>query len=218
MLSATLINAEEPAKSEWNLRKDKIGIQVYSRKIEGLKYREFKGIVEMESTLAATLALLDDSGACVDWLYRCESARVLQRSGLRMRHVYQVSDLPFPAATRDAIIKVELLDYKTDSIRVTNQSVPDFIEATSFVRIRDSYGTYLLEQLDEFRVRLTWTQYIDPAGSLPAFMVNALLTDVPFNSLKKFREVVKKEKYRDAKFIYDDSGTPIDLIYDETWR
>jgi hypothetical protein len=73
-----------------------------------------------------------------------------------------------------------------------------------------------LQQLDEDRLRLTWTQYIDPAGSLPAFMVNALLTDVPFNSLKKFREVVKKEKYRNARFIFDESGTPIDLTYGET--
>jgi hypothetical protein len=47
-------------------------------------------------------------------------------------------------------------------------------------------------------------------------MVNALLTDVPFNSLKKFREVVKKEKYQNARFIFDESGTPIDLIYGET--
>ena len=216
MLITMLIGAEEAVESEWNLRKDKIGIQVYSRKVEGLAYREFKGIVDIKSTLAASLALLDDTEACVDWLYRCESARVLQKSGIRQRHVYQVSDLPFPAATRDAIIKVELLDYSADSIRVTNQSVPDFIETTSLVRIRDSYGTYLLQQLDEQHLRLTWTQYIDPAGSLPAFMVNALLTDVPFKSLKKFREVVKKEKYRNARFIYDESGTPIDLIYGET--
>jgi hypothetical protein len=210
------IGAEEAVKSEWNLRKDKIGIQVYSREVEGLAYREFKGIVEIESTLAATLALLDDTEACVDWLYRCESARILQRSGIRQRHVYQVSDLPFPAATRDAIIKVELLDYKTGSIRVALQSAPDFIEATSLVRIRDSYGTYLLQQLDDHRLKLTWTQYIDPAGSLPAFMVNALLTDVPFKSLKNFREVVKKEKYQNARFIFDESGAPIDLIYGET--
>jgi hypothetical protein len=216
MLIAMFIGAEEAVESEWTLRKDKIGIQVYSRKVEGLAYREFKGIVDIESTLAASLALLDDTEACVDWMYRCESARVLQKSGIRQRHVYQVSDLPFPAASRDVIIKVELLDYSTDSIRVTNQSVPDFIETTSLVRIRDSYGTYFLQQLDDDRLRLTWTQYIDPAGRLPAFMVNALLTDVPFNSLKKFREVVKKEKYRNARFIFDESGTPIDLIYGET--
>ena len=215
MLSTVFTDAEEPDGSDWVLRKDKVGIQVYSRKIEGLAYREFKGILELESTLAASLALLDDAEACVDWLYRCESARVLQRTGISQRHVYQVSNLPFPAATRDVIVKVELQDYKADSIRVVLQSAPDFIEATSFVRIRNSHGAYLLQQLDEHRLRLTWTQYIDPEGSLPAFMVNALLTDVPFISLKKFREIVKKEKYRQARFIFDESNTPIDLIYGE---
>jgi hypothetical protein len=215
MLSTLFTNAEEPERSDWILRKDKVGIQVYSRKIEGLAYREFRGIVELESTLAASLALLDDADACVDWLYRCESARVLQRTGIAQRHVYQVSDLPFPAATRDVIVKVELQEYKANSIRVVLQSAPDFIEATSFVRIRESYGTYLLQQLDEHHLRLTWTQYIDPEGRLPAFMVNALLTDVPFNSLRKFSEIVKKEKYRQARFIFDDSDTPIDLIYGE---
>jgi hypothetical protein len=46
-------------------------------------------------------------------------------------------------------------------------------------------------------------------------MVNALLTDVPFNSFRKFSEIVKKEKYRQARFIFDDSDIPIDLIYGE---
>jgi len=215
MLSTLLTDAEEPDRSDWILRKDKAGIQVYSRKIEGSAYREFRGIVELESTLASTLALLDDADACVDWLHRCESARVLQTTGITQRHVYQVSNLPFPAATRDVIVKVELQEYKANSIRVVLQSTPDFIEATSFVRIRESYGTYLLQQLDEHHLRLTWTQYIDPEGNLPAFMVNALLTDVPFNSLRKFSEIVKKEKYRQARFIFDDSDTPIDLIYGE---
>jgi hypothetical protein len=215
MLSTLFTNAEEPERSDWILRKDKVGIQVYSRKIEGFAYREFRGIVELESTLAASLALFNDADACVDWLYRCESASVLQRTGISQRHVYQVSDLPFPAATRDVIVKVELQEYKANSIRVVLQSAPDFIEATSFVRIRDFYGTYLLQQLDEHHLRLTWTQYIDPEGRLPAFMVNALLTDVPFNSLRKFSEIVKKEKYRHARFVFDENNSPIDLIYGE---
>jgi len=215
IIPVTFVEAAESAKSEWALKKDKDGIRVYIRKIEGRMYREFKGIVEIETTLTRALALLDDSDACEEWLYRCESARILQRSGLRERHVYQVTNLPFPAATRDAIIKVTLLDYQTGRIRVDLQSTPDFIPATSLVRIRDSYGTYLLEQLDEHHMRLTWTQYVNPAGNLPAFVVNALLTDVPFKSLKNFRETVQKEKYRNARFIYDESGTPVDLSYGE---
>lgn len=213
-LPALLIDAEETRAAHWKLRKDKDGIQVYSRKVEGSRHREFKGVVEFDATLASSLALLDDASACTDWVYRCTLSRVLERLGPLERIVYQANDLPFPAATRDIVFRVTLA-YKAGSIRVNLQSVPDYLDTTSYVRIRDSYGFYLLEQLDVKRLRLTWVHYIDPAGILPAFVVNLLLTDVPFTSLKNFRDVVKRQKYASARFIYDETGTPVNLFYGE---
>jgi len=163
--------------------------------------------VELNATLASSLALLADAEACTDWLHRCELSKVLQRTGLLERHIYQVSDLPFPAASRDMIFKATVLQTEEGNIRIDLQSKPDFLEKTGYIRITDSYGSYLLEKLGETRTRLTWVQYVDPAGALPAFIVNSMLTDVPFKSLENFKKVVKRQKYRDAMFIHHEDGS-----------
>ncbi len=163
--------------------------------------------MELNATLASSLALLDDAEACPDWIHRCELSRVLERTGSLERHIYQVSDLPFPAASRDMIFKATIRQTEDGSIRIDLHSKPDFIEETRYIRITESYGSYLLEKLDEHRTRLTWIQYVDPAGALPAFMVNSMLTDVPFKSLENFKKVVTREKYRDASFIHHEDGS-----------
>lgn len=191
----------------WTQRKDKHGIQIYSRRVAGSKYEEFKGVTEVNATLASSLALLDDAGACPDWLHRCELSRVLQRTGLLERHIYQISDLPFPANSRDMIFKATAVQSADGNIRINLQSRPDFIEETGYVRVIESYGSYLLEKLSENRTRLTWIQYVDPGGALPAFMVNSMLTDIPFRSLENFKNVVKREKYRNARFIRHEDGS-----------
>ncbi len=205
--------AGSSADSDWKLRKDKDGIMVFSRHVSGSKYEEFRGTVEIDASLAAGLALLDDTKVCPEWLYRCQSSKVLARRAGMERIIYQVTDLPFPAATRDAIFHARVHQLPSGDIRVDLDSEPDYIEDTSFIRIRKARGHYLLEKISAERSRLTWTQFVDPAGQLPAFMVNSLLTDIPWRSLRRFRQLVTRSDYQKARFVYDASGTPVGLIY-----
>lgn len=191
---------------DWLPRKNKNGIQVYSRQVEDSKYEEFKGVVEIDASLASSLALLDDAEACADWLHQCEMSKILDTSGPLERHIYQVNNLPFPAASRDMVFKARVVFVEDGNIRINLVATPDFIDETEYIRIKESRGAYLLEKIDEQRTRLTWIQYVDPAGALPAFMVNSMLTDMPFKSLRNFRKVVQREKYRNVKIIQAEDG------------
>ena len=197
----------------WRLRKDRDGISVFSRHVTDSRYEEFRGSVEIEATLASGLALLDDTSVCAQWLYRCLSSKTLARKGGMERIIYQITDLPFPAANRDAIFRARVHQLPDGDIRVDLVSEPDYMEQTDNVRIRKARGYYLLHRIDATRSRLTWTQLVDPAGRLPAFMVNSLLTDIPWRSLGNFRKLVKRRKYQQARFVYDDRGSPVGLIY-----
>ena len=96
------------------------------------------------------------------------------------------------------------------------------------IRITNAHGSYLLEPLlpeadmdgddngnqgrVQQRSRLTWQQYIDPAGSLPSWIVNRMLTDLPYKSLQAFRKLITTQPYRDTTFGYDSEGIPDSLI------
>ena len=207
LLLCLSVMAEDKGNEAWKLRKDKNEIQVYSRLAAGLKYEEFKAVVELDATLVSSLSLLDDAEACVDWIYRCELSRVVHTTGLLERHIYQVSSLPFPAASRDMILKATVFLEDAEKIRIGLESRPGFIKETTNIRIKEAHGSYLLEKLDENHTRLTWIQYVDPAGALPAFIVNSMLTNLPYKSLENFRKVVKRKKYRDSKIIQHEDGS-----------
>lgn len=207
-----MLAAQSPAAESWRLDRDDEGIKVYTRDVEDSRYRAFRGVVDLETSLPGAVGLLDNTAACEQWLHLCQESRLLEEVDWSERFIYQVSDLPFPASTRDAIFRASIAQQPNGDIHIDLASRPDFIPETRYVRIHDSHGQYLLQKLDDDTTRLTWTMYIDPAGSLPAFLVNRLLTDIPFQSLRNFRELVKQEKYQVLKFRYDDHGQAVDLV------
>ncbi|MEX2489846.1 MAG: START domain-containing protein [Pseudomonadales bacterium] len=211
LIAAILVSGNMAAAEDWQLDRHEDGIKVYTRKIEDLKHREFKGVVELETSMASAVGLLDDTEACQDWLHMCQESRVLEQKNFSERYIYQVTDLPFPASTRDAVFRAVISQSTSRDIRIDLTSRPEFIPETRYVRIHDSYGSYLLEKLEDNGIRLTWTMYVDPAGSLPAFLVNRLLTDTPFESLRNFREVVQRDKYQMLMFEYDEHNKAVDL-------
>jgi hypothetical protein len=192
----------------WETRLDKDGILVQSRLTAGAKYQEFRAEAEIDATVAQAIALLKDTPACRHWLFRCKESRLIREMSSTERIFYQVTSLPFPAKSRDAIFHAAITFEGPSSVRVTMSSMPDEVPQTKHVRVREAFGTYLLEPTRENKLRVTWQQYVDPGGSLPAWLVNSMLTDLPFKSLRAFRERVKQSPYRDATWVYGPDGTP----------
>ena len=81
------------------------------------------------------------------------------------------------------------------------------------VRITESQGFYHIEPVDTETISLTWQFYVDPAGALPAFLVNSMVTDLPFKSLSAFRDLVRQPPYNSAFFVYDESGVPVNIRF-----
>ena len=197
----------------WELKQDDEGIEVYVRTVEGSRYKAFKAVAVVDAGLPSLAAILDHTEACPRWLHRCESGTLLEQMNDTERLFHQVTDLPFPARTRDAIFyaRVDYLD--GGRVLITLEARPDAYPATKHVRIMEAAGTYLLEPLDGGRTRITWEQQADPGGRLPAWIVNALLTDMPFKSMQALRELVQEPPYKDAHVVYDEAGNPRALAY-----
>lgn len=205
-----LMNTEAHA---WETQLDKDGILVQSRLTAGAKYQEFRAEAEIDATVAQAIALLKDIPACRQWLFRCKESRLITEISTTERIFYQVTSLPFPAKSRDAIFHAAMSFEGVSSVRVTMSSMPDEIPQTRHVRVREAFGSYMLETIGEHKLRVTWQQYVDPGGSLPAWLVNSMLTDLPFKSLRAFRDLVKQSPYRDAIWAYGPDGTPTGISF-----
>ena len=198
----------------WTVSLDKDEVTVELRREPGKSYRSFRATTEINAGQASAIALLQDHRVCTQWLYRCEESRILQQLSPKERLFYQVTDLPFPARSRDAVFHAVIQYHPDDSVEVIMTAAPEELAATGHVRITEATGSYLLEALPGNRTRVTWQQYVDPAGALPAWLVNSMMNDLPYKSLIAFRELVLSPPYASARFVYDDNQVPVDIHTD----
>lgn len=92
------------------------------------------------------------------------------------------------------------------AVTITLDNEPDYIAETKYIRIRHSYGRYVVESLGDGTARLTWIQFVDPAGSLPAFLVNVVAVNFPYKSFLNFKKWVVRPEYQRLAFEYDKMG------------
>ncbi|MGB7290622.1 MAG: START domain-containing protein [Thermodesulfobacteriota bacterium] len=198
------------ANGEWELAKDKDGIKVFLKTVPGSKIKEFKGVTNIKSSLDSILAVLNDTEACPKWIHNCKDPLKLSEISFNEGYVYQVINFPFPVKDRDLILhSVMTQNADTKEVAIQLTAVPDYISETKNVRIKSSDGFYLLKPLPDGSLEVTWQHHTEPGGRIPKWLVNSLLVDTPFKTLRDLRQIVKEEKYQRARLKYSPSGLAV---------
>ncbi|GAA3911686.1 START domain-containing protein [Litoribacillus peritrichatus] len=196
-------------ESEWSLEKEEDGISILSRAVSHSDFREFQAQMTIDGKIDTVLAIFQDPKSFTRWVHQCSSAEIIQQNSFLDVFVYQVSDMPILVSDRDVVIRDVYSyskDYKEWTIEVT--AVEGMVPETGNVRVTDSHGTYQLKQINDEQVSILWTQHADPAGTLPSWLVNSLIVDLPFETLKSLRELTTEEQYQTSKIGYDQNGVP----------
>jgi START domain len=198
------------AKAQWELVKDENGIKVFLRTVPGSKIKEFKGVTNINSSLDSIVAVLDDTEACPKWVHNCKDPVKLSEISFNEGYVYQVIDFPFPVKDRDLILhSVMTQNADTKQVTIRLVAVPDYISETKNLRIKRSDGFYLLKPLPDGSIEVAWQHHTEPGGGIPKWLVNSLLVDTPFKTLRNLRQIVKEEKYQRARLTYSSEGIAV---------
>lgn len=193
----------------WRLDKEEGGIKIYTRAIQGSSIREIKGEVLINSSLDSVLAVFKDIPQFTRWQYKNTKAWLLEERGIAECYHYQNLTMPFPVKDRDMIIHSQVTQLG-ENIKIVSSSANTFcdnstlkaceaIKQSKNVMITRLQGEHLFTPQKEGGVKLVWRQHAEPAGKIPKWLVNQLLIDVPFNTLKNLRKQVKLKKYQKAK-------------------
>lgn len=194
------------AAAEWNLEKDKDGIQVFTSAVAGSDYKAFRGETIINAELNQLMALLDDTEGFVHWMFNCKSPKLLYKASLLDRYQYLINDFPWPAADRELILRNEISqDPATRITRVKLSGVdvnalPAAAKAamptkTDAVRVEEVVGFFELTPLSDSQTKVIFQLHLNPVGSLPSGLVNAMIVDNPFETLKAMRKRVALPEY-----------------------
>lgn len=175
----------------WSLVRDRDGIAVHTRPVEGSGILEFKGTALVASPVDAIRAVLRAVDDFELWFPNTSESRLLAREqGVTFQ--YTVIDAPWPVSDRDNVFRSETEhDPATGIVRIAVSAAPDrHPEQPDRVRVRHARGQWLLEPLAGERTRVTFTMHLEPGGGVPQWLLNSQVVETPFEALTNLRSRV----------------------------
>jgi hypothetical protein len=204
VMCCTGLWAGESNKAKWTLAKDKRGIKVFTRKVKGIDFKEFKGVMTVKTSLTSLVALLRDAKSMHTWMANCTRVQVLEQISDQETYTYTLSKAAWPVMDRDAILhNVIFQDKRTLVVAIKQTGKPDHIaHKKNIVRIKRIESVWQFTPKQDGFVEVVYQALSDPSGTLPPWLVNSAVVSQPYGTLLKLRNVIKKKPYQEATLAY----------------
>jgi hypothetical protein len=187
------------AESKWEEIKNEDGIRAFKREVEGSSLVEFLGRGQVKAPILHIAAVLRDSDREKEWMEDCNGSFIVQWISATHAFSYNRTKSPvFFIQDRDTVVESTLkMIAEKRSLLVTFQSkehkkVPPI---DGVVRMPEVTGHWLLTQVDPETTEVEYQVHADPGGSLPHWLVNWVSENLPWGTIARLREQVKKPGY-----------------------
>ena len=195
------------AQEDWRLKKDKSGVQVYTRSVKDSDFKMVRTVCTLQTTLTRMTAVLLDVMRTPEWVYGTKTCRLLKTESPSALLYYAEMAMPWPVTNRDFIIRISVVqDPDTKVVSVTAENLPGHLPVNKgLVRILVSSGKWTITPLPDGKVRVQYDLHVDPGGQLPSAIVNSFTYEGPFESFRKLPSRVAMPEYANTRlpFIRD---------------
>jgi hypothetical protein len=189
--------------SNWDLKRDRDGVQVYTRNVEGSPYDAVRATTIMENIrLSSLVALIMDAEACSNWADRCAESSIHEYISETEQLIYSLNDLPFPVKDRDVLTHTFWSqDPETSAVLLESEATNGIIEEVKGkLRLTEAKVSWNFLPQADGSIQVINEAHVNPGSAFPGWVINMLLVDTPFETMKSFREEVTSPKYADAEF------------------
>lgn len=200
----SLLHLTQVLAQNWELKRDKGGIKVYVREQLGSAIRELKFTTTVDASLQTIAAVITHVEGFDDWVYASVISKPLKIVSETEIYYYTEVDFPWPFDNRDLVLhttfwqdkKTMVLHSKTTSSHWMEKEKDDLVRITKC----DIYWTFT--PVGNGKVQIDYYLNTDPAGNIPAWMVNLAADQGPLQSMIKFKEMLEKERYKNTKLAF----------------
>lgn len=193
------------ADDSWRLASDEDGIQVYLRQVPGSNYQSFRGVAVIKADVRTLSDLQENLRVACKWLYACADMRLLTVKD-DTTWVYLTTALPWPAATRDMVLRVRTERLDDGSLIRHLDAVPGRVERQpGQIRVTQLQGLWKMVPRGERQTEVTYELQAEPAGDIPAWLANRFVIDAPTITLKTLRAVAERQ----GLHTIDEASPPI---------
>jgi hypothetical protein len=189
----------------WELQdqNDEKDIQVFTRTVGDSPLKEFKGVTHIKADTNAFVSLLMDSEAATSWMHNVVEFNVEDSPSQTENVVYTVNKTPWPVTNRDAYIRSELSADANGVVTSTLTGMSDFkADNDDYIRMPELKGSWVVAPMEGGMIEVTYQVHANPGGSLPDWLVNAIVVETPMNTLQNLHDVIHSEKYQGKTYAF----------------
>lgn len=186
--------------TDWQLTREKDGIQVFKGKVSGSDLFAFKGVAEIDGPVARVATVIFDTNRAPEWMVDLEKALVVKWTSPTEFLEYDHFGTPFVMKDRDFLSHVTLsTDPATKEFKFHYESAQDGdAPETRYVRGCLMNSNFKLTPVDGgTKTKVIAEMHVDPKGSVPRWIVNFFQKDWPIDTFNGLRRQVKKSDVQD---------------------
>jgi hypothetical protein len=182
------------AQGNWDLVKEKAGIKVYTKTESGSEYKAFKAEMQVNCKIENIIEVLKNMNSLNGWVVNIKGVKLLKAEDNEQFYYIETS-LPWPFDRRDMVYHFQYITLNKEQVRVIVTGVPEYIQPREgIVRMVKTNGYWLLTSVDSLNTVITYQMHVEPGGSIPAWLANLFIENVPFSTFRELRNIVQEPK------------------------
>jgi hypothetical protein len=127
------------------------------------------------------------------WMHERKLSKVIKKLDDRTTIVYSITNAPWPVTDRDAVVSfIVSKGNTTDHIRFDVENVEGYVPVNKdMVRVPYIKGYWELIKMTDNSTKIVFMNAASPGGSLPDWLADSFVLDMPYNSLKNFKSMLQ---------------------------
>jgi hypothetical protein len=198
----------EDINDGWKKVNESEGIVGYTRPSALTSVDEVMALGIVNAPVPVIESLLKDVSAQPEYMFMCSDAFKVELPELQstedVSFTYNKTDMPWPVNDRYSIFRANfMIDASTGALRVAVENISvDFDEKDkNAVRMPITIGQCIATPVGENETEVLYQVLADPGGNLPSWLVNMLSKNLGVKTIEGIREMVKKDKYKNADSV-----------------
>lgn len=191
ILGLSLVSQTTNAQGAWKVAKEKNGVKIETRFIEGWSIKEYRATVYIKTTLEKAVEAYRDPVKRKSFMARSIEVSNLKENSKTDIITYNLGNAPWPVADRDNITH-SIFIKSGNQVKVTMKSLPKFIpEKDGIVRVPRSKGYWLFVDQGNGKIKVVQQSVADLGGSVPDWLVNSTIVEGPYDVLLALKGILE---------------------------
>ncbi|WP_439182232.1 START domain-containing protein [Carboxylicivirga taeanensis] len=189
-----LLAADGTGDKGWQLKKDKLGIQVFTKQKADSRIYMYKVVADMPVVPQRVYQQVVDFAANLKHMTLVDSLRFLQHRKDTLYRNYMHFNMPWPVKNRDMVVEM-VVSKDPEGIYLESTNLPDYLPPRpGVIRIEEFYEKWTIRKgAAPNQSRVTVTGWVDPGGAIPAWVVNLSSVKTPYQFIAGIRADLEQQ-------------------------